>query len=126
MCETGQDKKNWTGYKYQNKERKEKMKYTKFKNKYGNSEDLLVNLNDLETYMQGNMKKVKDNRNELIDGVWKVHPIMITDNNVFVVCPVCGEIHGHNVDMGEYIGGRTVHCKVENDDCAYDIQLIVA
>lgn len=98
------------------------MKYTEFKKQYGNSEDLLVDLDDLETYMQGKVKKVRDKRNELIDGVWNVHPVMLTDSQIYIVCPFCGEIHRHGNGSSKYDGGRTAHC-----DCfGYEIQLIVA
>ena len=101
------------------------MKFVKFKKRYKDSEDLCVELDKLETYKKGNDLLLKDVRSELIDGIWNVHPIMMNDKIIYIVCPYCGEVHSHGAGSGSYTGTRVIHCKDE-DTGIYDIRLIMA
>ncbi len=41
------------------------------------------------------------------DGSYEVHPVGLTDIQVFICCPLCHEFHVH----GRGDGGRVPHCK---------------
>ncbi len=41
------------------------------------------------------------------EGVFKVKPVAVVGNQVFIVCPLCGQIHVH----GCVAGSRNSHCK---------------
>lgn len=40
-------------------------------------------------------------------GVFKVRPVAVVGNQIFIVCPLCGQIHVH----GCIAGSRSAHCK---------------
>jgi hypothetical protein len=78
---------------------------------------LLVDINqDLEIYHPPHDKRIKlfrDPRSVVRDDYghgqfWHVKPIAVTWDaiSVFIVCPFCGEIHGH----GNAPGHRVAHC----------------
>ena len=96
---------------------------------------LLTDLNELEKVKEGRTILVKDHRTIWKGDRYEVRPIAVTDVQMFVVCPVCGEIHVHNLPdaecergvlpCGVFSGSRRSHCK-EHDHCDYDINLIIA
>lgn len=77
------------------------MKYEKIKDK------LIPDANNRIKVQDG---KVTDPMSEQVNGEWMVNPVALTENNVFVVCPYCGMIHGHGLCGGAYAGTRTADC----------------
>lgn len=71
---------------------------------------LMIDLKTLEIYHAKANKNVKlcfDKRSYVgEDGFWHVYPIGYKWNQIFIVCPYCGEIHVHG--YGE--GHRGEHC----------------
>lgn len=47
------------------------------------------------------------------DGYWHVYPIAFGKSQVFIVCPHCGEIHGHSHENGRFAGFRLSHCRTQ-------------
>lgn len=99
------------------------MKYSKFK-KIANRKNmnLLIELDKLEQFKDGQTILVKDNRTVQKDDGFEVTPIAWTGSQLFVVCPLCGHIHIHGLAGGEYSGSRLAHCH----DGWYEIQPIIA
>lgn len=94
------------------------MKFCRFKKSTTQSPfiytgKVLIDLNDLTVFHPANdnrIKLVKDERS-FKDSMWHVKPIAMTKKQIFVVCPICGEIHVHGMANGSYEGSRTPHCK---------------
>lgn len=91
------------------------MKFKEFKKRVFQSESghVIIELDSLEKYHPDNNKLIKlfrDNRSYQEGGVWYVYPIALTNSQVFVVCPYCGEIHAHGNSNGYYEGSRVPHC----------------
>lgn len=75
--------------------------------------EVLINLENLETYHPENDKRVilvKDSRSYQKNGVWCIYPIAKDKHQVHIVCPYCGEIHSHGNNTGHYEGMRVPHC----------------
>ena len=47
---------------------------------------------------------------------WHVYPIALTDNQVMIICPYCGQIHYHGNNNGHYEGHRVSHCSINRHD----------
>ena len=78
------------------------MKYEKIKDK------LIPDANERIKIQDG---KVTDPMSvQQVNDEWTVKPAALTKNNVFVVCPYCGMIHGHGLCGGAYAGTRTADC----------------
>ena len=88
----------------------------------------LVKLSSLKTYHPSHDKRinlVKDKRSfQDNKGIWKVYPIGISDTQVHIVCPYCGEIHFHGRGKKpafNYEGLRRPHCESKNENSDYYI-----
>ena len=77
------------------------MKYEKIKDK------LIPDANNRIKVQDG---KVIDPMSEQVNGEWMVNPVALTENNVLVVWPDGGMIHGHGLCGGAYVGTRTADC----------------
>ena len=89
----------------------DKLKYSEFKKR---KELSLLDGVELETYPSpddGRVKLMKDSRSIFTDGIWKVKPIAFYNKQVYIVCPLCGNIHVHGGVPNDYEGRRVAHCK---------------
>ena len=77
------------------------MKYEKIKDRMIPDADNRITIND---------GMITDPMSEQVNGEWNVNPVALTDKNLFVVCPYCGQIHGHGLCDGAYSGTRTADC----------------
>lgn len=97
----------------------------------------LIDLDSLEQVKEGQKILVKDNRTQQNeDGHFLVKPIAMTETQMFVVCPVCGEVHVHGLEKeakveegcilpsDNFCGHRVSHCKGLRT--VYQIYLIIA
>lgn len=55
------------------------------------------------------------------DGVWHVKALAHSQHSVFMICPICGRIHGHGYGDGDYAGYRVPHCH-DNDIACYHVE----
>lgn len=66
-----------------------------------------IDLSVLETYTERRRKLVRDKRTFTdANGHPHVHPLFALVNEVYIVCPYCGEIHSHSKAPGY----RVPHC----------------
>lgn len=66
-----------------------------------------IDLSVLETYTERRRKLVRDKRTFTdANGHPHVHPLFALGNEVYIVCPYCGEIHSHSKAPGY----RVPHC----------------
>ena len=91
------------------------MRFCKFKK--SKRAELVVDISSLEEYrsLSNKSKRLcKDNRSFVDgEGFWNVYPVAFNKEQVYVVCPHCGEIHLHG--RGEqpdykYEGHRACQC----------------
>jgi len=78
---------------------------------------LVIDLDDLEVYpapYHKLVKLVKDDRSFVKDGHWHVYPVGFSMNRkiLYIVCPYCGEIHGHS----NGVGSRVIHCRNKDNE----------
>lgn len=59
---------------------------------------------------KGKIFLYKDTRTKVIDGVPHIKPIGVDQNQIYIVCPYCGEFHQHGTADGEYAGSLVPHC----------------
>lgn len=57
-----------------------------------------------------NVVALKDNRTFRVDKLYHIYPIAITKENIYIVCPYCGQIHIHSNRFFEPYGFRIPHC----------------
>jgi hypothetical protein len=79
---------------------------------------VLCDIESLTQYHSSENKRiilVKNPQNELMGDIWNLEPIAITRTQVFVVCPLCGEIHIHGNNDTGCSGMRVTHCKSNSD-----------
>lgn len=69
-----------------------------------------INTSALDIYTDPTDKRkklVRDKRSYTdAEGHPRVHPLVVTPNEVYIVCPYCGEIHSHSRAPGD----RVPHC----------------
>lgn len=66
---------------------------------------------NIEKYKEKNVIKVRDKRTVLNEeSVYEVYPIAIYNDQVYVVCPYCKEIHIHGYTGGSIPGYRSPFC----------------
>ncbi len=68
---------------------------------------------ELKTISKKRSRAIIDPRSFQKNGVWNVYPIAVDERHVYIVCPLCKEIHIHGNDKGDYEGQRIPHCKTE-------------
>lgn len=101
------------------------MKYSKFLQTVKRKNHVLPSsIERLQIIKKNGSQFVIDPETVEQDGVFKVSPLVFTDNQMYVVCPFCGQIHVHGGGDGHYSGSRTAHCKDMTG--FYEIALIVA
>ncbi len=88
-----------------------------------------LEFDSLEKYHPDNNKLkvlVRDSRSFQEEGMWHVYPIALTNSQVYIVCPYCGEVHVHGNSEGCYEGHRTAHCfkQQEETNTGYFIEKI--
>lgn len=95
------------------------MRFSEFKRvlqqKYrqGGPIKLMIPLKELYVYPSSAnnlIKLVSDNRSVVVNGRWRIQPIAVSDNSVYIVCPFCNEIHSHGNASGFFEGVRVPHC----------------
>lgn len=109
------------------------MKYTEFKKiAKKKSVHVLIDLDSLEQFKEGQKILVKDNRTVQEGDRFIVRPVAVTESQLYVVCPLCGEVHVHGLGKsseykgvlpsGDFCGSRVSHCH----DGDYEINLVIA
>jgi hypothetical protein len=77
---------------------------------------------------KGKDQIITDSETEEKDGVLIVHPISVTRNQVYIVCPYCHKIHVHGRNkkaIGEEYGYRRPHCSPTIDKPDYYIGKVI-
>jgi hypothetical protein len=98
-----------------NIKRGKNMRFSEYKK--SNNVENVIKLNSLKIYHPPHDKRinlVRDNRSfKDGDGYWQVYPIGFNESQVYIVCPYCGEVHGHGLGKKpdyRYEGHKTSHC----------------
>jgi len=74
--------------------------------------EIVVDLSIMQQYKVGHSYRWVDPRTQKnYWGYYAVYPIAITDIQVFIVCPYCGEVHCHGRSSDKSgVGYRCPHC----------------
>lgn len=99
------------------------IKYSEFKKMTKKKSIHVVgDLASLEEIREGQKIFVKDNRTEFKEDHFEVFPVAFDENgHVFIVCPLCRNIHRHGNSQGSYSGSRVAHCDDLNEERYYKI-----
>ena len=66
-----------------------------------------IDFSVIEFYTEKRKKLVRDKRTSAdVGGHPRVHPLLVCGNEVYIICPYCGEIHS----LSKAPGYRVPHC----------------